>query len=55
MYIELTMIHPVKNLNKHHLKVMELNERLHKDIAVKDKSLSRWFKAGIEVEVHDYN
>ena len=36
--------------------VMELNERLHKNIAVKDKSLEsmtdRLRKAGLEVRVH---
>ena len=39
--------------------VMELNERLHKDIATKDKSLesmmARLQKAGIEVRVHSTN
>ena len=36
--------------------VMELNERLHKDIATKDKSIesmtARLHKAGLEVRVH---
>ena len=36
--------------------VMELNERLHKDIATKDKSIksmtARLRKAGLEVRVH---
>ena len=36
--------------------VMELNERLHKDIATKDKSMesmtARLRKAGLEVRVH---
>ena len=39
--------------------VMELNERLHKDIATKDKSLesmsARLRKAGLEVRVHGAN
>ena len=39
--------------------VMELNKRLHKDIATKDKSLesmtTRLQKAGIEVRVHSTN
>ena len=33
--------------------VMELNERLHKDIVTKDKSMTaRLRKAGLEVRVH---
>ena len=39
--------------------VMELNERLHKDIATKDKSIesmtARLRKAGLEVRVHITN